>query len=88
MRYPKNGTEDELLVWAGRVLDGINEAEVVALELQGWQIINTVDGRKWPFDGRIKQGWRCPDWCEEYRPAKPKPALRLIEGGRKEEDEM
>jgi hypothetical protein len=67
-RYPKNGTEDELDNWAGEVLDRVGEAECVALDHCGWQIVlkNKEDNpyhKGWPFNDPKKLYPRA-SWCE------------------------
>ena len=59
--------DDERLDWASRVLEELTDIHAVALELQGWKIVNKDEaGRLWPFDGSKAQ---CPLWCEDIRSA-------------------
>ena len=66
MRKLKEMDEDEQLDWASKVLEKIGDRHAVALELQGWKIVNKHEpDRLWPFGGDIEA--QCPLWCEDMR---------------------
>ena len=63
--YLKTMSEDEQLEWASDVLCEITDRHVMALELQGWKIVNKDDPKwLWPFDSELA-GCASPDWCED-----------------------
>jgi hypothetical protein len=68
--YLEKMDEDEQLEWASNALCEITDRHAMALDLQGWKIVNKDDPNcRWPFDSK-SAGCVSPDWCEDL--SKPK----------------